>query len=165
MKGNGGTGERPLAGAPVRRAMGLALREAGDEGYRQSSPPRDPKAGREAGRLVRLAALVVIAAIAVAGWKRWEQYAADREKVRLAGARDAVQAEIAKINAEIAPFRQAAEVQRGEAAALSTLRSVRRAGRASRRFSGKWDAWRRPLFGCRRWRASRRMETPARRSI
>lgn len=84
------------------------------------------------GRLVWLAALVVIAAIAVAGWKRWEQYAADREKVRLAGARDAVQAEIAKINAEIAPFRQAAEVQRGEAAALSTLRE-RAAGRT--RFS------------------------------
>lgn len=78
-------------------------------------------AGRP-GRLVWLAALVVIAAAAVAGWKRWEQYAADREKVRLAAARDAVQAEIAKINAEIAPFRQAAEIQRGEAAALSTLR-------------------------------------------
>lgn len=84
------------------------------------------------GRLVWLAALVVIAAIAVAGWKRWEQYAADREKIRLAGARDAVQAEIAKINAEIAPFRQAAEVQRGETAALSTLRE-RAAGRT--RFS------------------------------
>ncbi len=78
-------------------------------------------AGRP-GRLVWLAALVVIAAVAVAGWKRWEQYAADREKVRLAAVRDAVQAEIAKINAEIAPFRQAAEIQRGEAAALSTLR-------------------------------------------
>ena len=95
-------------------------------------------AGRP-GRLVWLAALVVIAAVAVAGWKRWEQYAADREKARLAAARDTVQAEIAKINAEIAPFRHAAEIQRGEAAALSTLRE-RVAGRT--RFSAVLESGR-----------------------
>ena len=132
VRGTAGTGERPLAGAPVRRRDGPGA--PGGWGMKDTVNLLPREIRRPAAKPG-----------ALSGWPSRRDRRDCRRRVEAVGAvrrrpregpsrraRDAVQAEIAKINAEIAPFRQAAEVQRGEAAALSTLRE-RAAGRT--RFS------------------------------